>query len=693
MGVPKFFKWIYTNYPNVVDQVIKTDVTDLQSELTVKIDNYGLDLNAIIHPISQKFYPSKSKEYNGSLLRRKKEVKEMKDVMFLYREICNAIDNLFKIVKPRKRFIITIDGVAGSAKQAQQRTRRFRSAKDKTDEEFNTFDSNCISPGTEFLFNFSVFLKEHIKNNNLYKNIEVIISDERVVGEGEHKLIIMLKEWLKNKIMNRDESFCIHSPDADLIMLSLVRCYEHLYILRENIYTNVKCRYLLVKISELRKVIIHIMTNIEFLDEKNYQKCLEMKDQKNKNVIIWNEDWCLSDVKNHPDYLFVYGDNHIRKGKGGNAIIRDEPNTAGIPTKKYPNNNSSSFYTDEEFDDNKRRIIESIDDIKKKMNKYSAIVFPHNGIGQKLAKLPEKAPKTFEFLTIMINELKESMNRKDDNIIYDFVVICFYFGNDFFAKIPSIELNDDNMNLLLEIYIKTKSKLSSKSYLVDSSTFSFNIDFLLLFLSNLSSYEEQFISLHKNKLYKENRILNKNINEYSQLNLLNYRRDYYREKLHFTRHDQIVQFCKEYLKAETFVMRYYILGMPDWHYFFPYKYTPFFRDLYNCVYDLTTLNFSFTINFPLTPFEQLLSILPSKSSKLLPKEYAKLINSDELKEYFPTTFEIDYEGKSEEHEGIVLIPFMNIEKMCEYIKKEIDNIKLSDIEKVRNSVGKIEIYK
>lgn len=54
-------------------------------------------------------------------------------------------------------------------------------------------------------------------------------------------------------------------------------------------------------------------------------------------------------LRENPDIVFVFGDNLIHKGKGGAASLRDEPNTYGFITKKYPNNNDSSFYRPSEY--------------------------------------------------------------------------------------------------------------------------------------------------------------------------------------------------------------------------------------------------------------------------------------------------------------------------------------------------------
>lgn len=50
----------------------------------------------------------------------------------------------------------------------------------------------------------------------------------------------------------------------------------------------------------------------------------------------------------HPDVVFVYGDNLIHKGMGGAAALRHHPNTYGFLTKKYPDMKpTSSYYPDE----------------------------------------------------------------------------------------------------------------------------------------------------------------------------------------------------------------------------------------------------------------------------------------------------------------------------------------------------------
>lgn len=56
-------------------------------------------------------------------------------------------------------------------------------------------------------------------------------------------------------------------------------------------------------------------------------------------------------LRENPNVVFVFGDNLVRKGKGGAAKLRDEPNTYGFVTKKYPNNEDGSFFRPLEYEE------------------------------------------------------------------------------------------------------------------------------------------------------------------------------------------------------------------------------------------------------------------------------------------------------------------------------------------------------
>jgi 5'-3' exonuclease len=147
-----------------------------------------------------------------------------------FERVWSEINKIFNIAKPRKQLVLCIDGVAPMSKQIQQRQRRFKSVNDKVPEEF---DSNAITPGTKFMDYLSKFIdfkiREEMSKSDAWKDIQVIFSNEKVPGEGEHKLITYTRLYGKD-----DDTFCIHGLDADLIMLSLVTHREKFHILRDN---------------------------------------------------------------------------------------------------------------------------------------------------------------------------------------------------------------------------------------------------------------------------------------------------------------------------------------------------------------------------------------------------------------------------------------------------------------------------
>lgn len=107
-------------------------------------------------------------------------------------------------------------------------------------------------------------------------------------------------------------------------------------------------------------------------------------------------------VQSNPNKIFLFGDNLLKRGYGGQAKeMRGEPNSIGIPTKKKPSLTPGSFFTDDEFDSN----IKYIDNAFDKIPDNCTIVIPEAGLGTGLAELSERAPKTFRYLSLRLEEL------------------------------------------------------------------------------------------------------------------------------------------------------------------------------------------------------------------------------------------------------------------------------------------------
>jgi len=181
----------------------------------------------------------------------------------------SAIETLVGVARPRKVLFIAIDGVAPRAKMNQQRQRRFRAAQvaaaaatppaggcssaagtpqeeqeavhgvDKKDEGDGSapFDTNCITPGTEFMQrldeNLTYFIQRKLDEDADWRDLEVVLSGHRVPGEGEHKIMEFIRAAKSQPGYNPNTRHCLHGLDADLIMLALATHEPHFCILRE----------------------------------------------------------------------------------------------------------------------------------------------------------------------------------------------------------------------------------------------------------------------------------------------------------------------------------------------------------------------------------------------------------------------------------------------------------------------------
>lgn len=232
MGIHHFFSWFRkTIGKDTIQYIKKSDCIQDNN-----IDTLLLDLNGVIHTSCQKVYQYGNHKHKSLLLQHKFKNKTygLKDQLRVFKDVCQTIDKMVQITSPRKRVVICIDGVAPQSKQRQQRGRRFKSAMERSNTE--SFDSNSITPGTKFLHNLSKYIDWYITKSlhhgkSLYKNKEIIFSSEKVPGEGEAKCFQWIRLYGK-----QDETYCIHSLDSDLIMLSLSCQRKNMYIIREALY-------------------------------------------------------------------------------------------------------------------------------------------------------------------------------------------------------------------------------------------------------------------------------------------------------------------------------------------------------------------------------------------------------------------------------------------------------------------------
>lgn len=247
MGIKYFFSWLRKSFEK---NIVNLKIND---QFPVNIDTFLIDMNGIFHYCCQKTYKYGNFKLEKSLLNPIRKTNSLKKQQELFEMVGQYITKLITFVKPQKRVILAIDGPAPLSKQCQQRQRRYRSAKENDD---GIFDSNSITPGTKFLDYLSKYVDWYIRKNlgeDVFGNIEIIFSSEKVPGEGEHKLVKYVRDYGDEK-----ESFMIHGMDADLIMLSLATHKENFHILRENPY-RYEQEYYYINMVEIRQNLVNAL--------------------------------------------------------------------------------------------------------------------------------------------------------------------------------------------------------------------------------------------------------------------------------------------------------------------------------------------------------------------------------------------------------------------------------------------------
>lgn len=126
--------------------------------------------------------------------------------------------------------------------------------------------------------------------------------------------------------------------------------------------------------------------------------------------VIFQKWITREDVKAHPDWIYVFGDNVERVGFGGQAReMRGEPNTIGVATKWVGNLDESSFFSDDDLHCTKV-VVDDLVKVYKALLDGKTVVIPEDGLGTGLSQLPNRAPELDALIKRMLYLFKKNFS-------------------------------------------------------------------------------------------------------------------------------------------------------------------------------------------------------------------------------------------------------------------------------------------
>lgn len=673
MGVPAFFRWLSKKYPSIVVEKKRGTETDFL------FDNLYLDMNGIIHPCT---HPED------------KAPPETEEDMFL--AIQEYIEMILKMVRPQKLLYMAVDGVAPRAKMNQQRSRRFRASQetqDKTDQiklilqELSSkgvdvdsfdkkahFDSNVITPGTQFMLNLSDSLRKWIDeklcsevNDPLWpKDLMIILSDASVPGEGEHKIMDYIRKQKSQETYNHNLTHCLLGADADLIMLGLATHEMNFTILRE-----------------------------EFVP--NQPRPCDICAQYGHDM-----DDCDGDARNpeEPEILPVPpGFIFIRLN-----VLREylEKEAEGLDLERFIDDYVFlCFFVGNDFlphlpslEIREGAIDRLLNIYRDVMGSYNTPVYlTENGIvnlkeTQKvLTILGQREDNIFQQRKDSDRRYKERLKRQNNN------------GrgsrpgnnNNNNGNKKGNKKKANNFRSRTEGWLKAetigcvaKIEGGAGSLRMEAAALRMQTGSTSDRLEALAASDNGNASLKRKQLDDEAES-DSDADDDVQLGMEGWKERYYFRKFDCAVHTNISsQVAREYVLGLCWVLLYYYQGCPDWQWFYPYHYAPFASDFK----EIETFDIKFDRKVkPFKPLEQLMSVFPAASSKNLPPSWRLLMSDSKspIIDFYPNQFAIDLNGKKFAWMGVALLPFIDEQRLHLALKDVYPN--LDEDEKERNSLG------
>ncbi|KAJ7472590.1 exonuclease II [Mycena latifolia] len=699
MGIPKFFRYISERYP-LTSQLI-------QENKIPEFDNLYLDFNGIIHNCS---HPNDEDAH----FRLSEEQ--------IFTSIFAYVDHLFGKIKPKKLFFMAVDGVAPRAKMNQQRSRRFRTAKEakeirekaeqkgETLPEEKAFDSNCITPGTPFMARLSdqlrYFINKKITEDSNWRDVEVVMSGHEVPGEGEHKIMEYIRLSRAQPDYNPNVRHCLYGLDADLIMLGLLSHDPHFCLLREEVKFGPAARRKgSTSLEAINFYLLHLSLMREYLD-------LEFRDIEPVLAFPYSverviDDFILLAVFVGNDFLPNLPDLHIHEN--GLEKLFD------VYKKVLP---GLDGYMNEGGAINTQRLQVVLDEMAlweqevfekeyADLNWYKGKQMKHMKemeLGRKRSKLVLTRPQReiFDKVKAFVTENRGERSTAMLAMRNDFPArerkFIISLAEDLHLGLRWDEFDEEDRNLvtwrfpgaLLEEGGMDGGKQNGHQGEGDEGEWEDvdndegddedDAEGRAAVERVLRKYEKAhvadddegggFDARHERSIHEK---------------MDEWKRGYYKGKLEISFDDpkEMGDLAFRYVEGLQWVMHYYYSGVASWGWFYNYHYAPRISDLRG----VDRMEFKFELGRPFRPFEQLMGVLPVASKEHIPLAYQDLMYSanSPILDFYPLEFEQDLNGKKQDWEAIVKIPFIDEARLLSAMQSR--EHRLTAEEQRRNSYG------
>jgi 5'-3' exonuclease len=309
------------------------------------------------------------------------------------------------------------------------------------------------------------------------------------------------------------------------------------------------------------------------------------------------------------------------------------------------------------------------------------------------------------------NVVDTAINRFD--FINDYIFICYFLGNDFLPHLPSIDINVNGLDIIFNVYMDIFQVMGKNMICFQKGKVFIDNEFLREFISKLASKEEDYFrrllpdhlqkhyhrkcfesDSHKKEIWKIENL--KNIRIYDPIKLgydeahdwkYRYYSHYFNTEEHMS--ETIGNVCHNYIEGLLWVARYYFEKCPTWNWQYKFTHAPFLSDIMIYLkYKNITEDFEVKYADPVDIFTQLVSVVPSAYSYILPKSLQYLCSSVEspIIDMFPLTYKIDMINKTQLYKCVPMIPYLDMDRVHNIVKQisvdESDNIKIQRIKAI-----------